>query len=54
MIEIIENCFKDQVEQGNWQSKIKAMVPSYQESLVDDADLLRKVRKRVLSVLELA
>lgn len=54
MINIVENCFKDQAKQGNWQSKIKAMVPSYQESLIDDADLLKKVRKRTLSVLELA
>ncbi len=53
MIEIIENCFKDQYIAGNWQSKIKAMIPSYQESLIDDADLLKTVRKRTLSVLEL-
>ncbi len=53
MIEIIENCFKDQYIEKNWQSKIKAMVPSYQESLIDDAELLKTVRRRTLSVLEL-
>lgn len=53
MIEIIENCFKDQYIEGGWQSKIKAMIPSYQESLIDDADLLKTVRKRTLTVLEL-
>jgi len=53
MIEILENCFSDQYIDGNWQAKIKEMIPSYQESLTNDADLLKKVRNRTLSVLEL-
>jgi malate dehydrogenase (quinone) len=53
MIEIIEDCFKKQYEEGNWSAKIKKMIPSYQESLVDDASLLKKVRKHTLSVLQL-
>ncbi len=54
MIEIIENCFKDQYNNGNWQAKIKEMVPSYKESLTNNEELLKIVRKRTLSVLELA
>ena len=54
MIEIIESCFKDRYMESDWQAKIKAMIPSYQESLIDDADLLKTVRERTLSVLELA
>ena len=53
MIEIIESCFKTQYEQNEWLIKIKAMIPSYKESLIEDARLLKKVRERVLSVLEL-
>jgi len=53
MIEIIENCFSEQYQKEGWQAKIKAMVPSYQKSLIDDVALLKSVRKRTLSVLEL-
>jgi len=53
MIEIVENCFAAQYQQGNWQKKIKTMVPSYQESLIENAELLKKVRQRTLAVLEL-
>lgn len=54
MIEIIENSFKKQYLDGDWQTKIKAMIPSYQESLIENTALLKKVRKRTLSVLKLA
>jgi malate dehydrogenase (quinone) len=53
MIEILESCFKDQYINGNWQAKIKEMIPSYQESLINNVDLLKKVRSRTLSVLKL-
>ena len=53
MIEIIESCFSEQYEIEGWQAKIKAMVPSYQESLIDDVALLKEVRQRTLSVLKL-
>lgn len=53
MIEIIESCFAEQYKKEGWQAKIKAMVPSYQESLVDDVALLKSVRERTLSVLKL-
>lgn len=53
MIEIIEGCFSNQYDKENWNDKIKAMIPSYQESLTDNVELLKSVRKRTLSVLQL-
>ena len=53
MIEILENCFADQYEMDDWQEKIKVMVPSYQESLIEDAELMKEVRQRTLTVLKL-
>jgi len=53
MIEIIESCFAEQYKKEGWQAKIKAMVPSYKESLTEDVVLLRTVRQRTLSVLKL-
>ena len=44
MIDVLERCFKDRMN-GDWHAKLKAMVPSYGESLVDDAALLARVRE---------
>ena len=52
MIDVIERCFSEQMATPDWQARMKQMVPSYGESLIDDAALLRSVRKRTLSVLQ--
>ena len=53
MINIVERCFADRLATPEWQQKIKAMVPSYGESLTDDDALLNRVREYTLSTLEL-
>ncbi len=53
MLSVIERCFKDRIASSNWQSKMKALVPSYGESLVTNADLLKTVRSRTLKTLGL-
>ncbi len=53
MINIVERCFADRLATPEWQQKIKAMVPSYGESLTDDDALLKRVREYTLSTLEL-
>ncbi len=52
MIDVLERCFKERLETG-WQQKLKEMIPSYGESLVEDAELLERVRSRTLSTLGL-
>jgi len=52
MVDVIEKCFQDRLDNG-WKEKLKTMIPSYGESLVDDADLLNEVRSRTLSTLNL-
>jgi malate dehydrogenase (quinone) len=54
MIEVIERCFKDRLRTGDWQGKIKALVPSYGESLIENGALLRTIRQRTHSTLGLA
>src|SRR5690606_40436793 len=34
MIDVIERCFKDRIE-GDWRNKMREMIPSYGESLVE-------------------
>ena len=53
MLQVIERCFSSRLQTDEWQAKMKVMVPSYGESLIDDSDLLKKVRARNLATLGL-
>ncbi len=53
MIDVLERCFSNQLKTSVWQQKMKQLVPSYGESLIDDAALLKHVRKRTLNTLKL-
>ncbi|AZT85175.1 malate dehydrogenase (quinone) [Marinobacter sp. NP-4(2019)] len=53
MIDVIERCFADKIKTAEWRDRMKEMVPSYGQSLVDDESLLRKVRDRTLTTLQL-
>lgn len=53
MIDVLQRCFKDKMASPQWQERLKTLVPSYGQSLIEDADLLRQVRERTLSTLNL-
>ena len=53
MITVIERCFANQINSQGWQDKIKQLVPSYGESLIENATLLKQVRQRTLTTLKL-
>ena len=53
MLDVIERCFSAQLQTSDWQAKIKALVPSYGETLIENAALLKKIRQRTLSTLNL-
>jgi malate dehydrogenase (quinone) len=53
MVDLIGRCFKDEIETPEWQDKLKAMIPSYGQTLNDNPDLLEEVRKNTSSVLKL-
>ncbi len=53
MLNVLERCFGAQLTKPEWQQKLKALVPSYGESLVHNADLLKQVRARTLKTLKL-
>ena len=54
MIDVIQRCFPERMESSEWQERMKVMVPSYGQSLVDDEQLLNRVRERTLSTLKLS
>ncbi len=53
MLDVVEKCFADKLENGDWKEKLKAMIPSYGESLIEDVELLKTVRTDTLKVLNL-
>ena len=53
MIEVVERCMADRINE-NWQARLKEWVPSYGESLIEDGELLGRIRENTLSVLGLA
>ena len=54
MIDVLERCFAEQIKSEDWQTKMKVLVPSYGASLIDDADLLKQVRQRTYTTLQLS
>lgn len=53
MISVIERCFKHRMQSSEWQNNLRAMVPSYGASLIEDATLLKSVRQHTLQTLHL-
>jgi malate dehydrogenase (quinone) len=54
MIDVLERCFSAQLNSAAWQQKMKQLVPSYGESLIENAGLLNQVRQRTLATLLLS
>lgn len=50
-LEVIEKNFPQYMDK--WESKIKEIIPSYGESLIEDTSLLKKTRKQTAEALEL-
>ena len=53
MLELIQNCFKAQVATPEWQGKLKAMIPSYGDSLIKNAPLHERLMTWTSGVLGL-
>lgn len=53
MTGVLERCFADRMQDAGWQQRMKELIPSYGQSLIENTDLLRSVRARTLSTLGL-
>ena len=53
MLEVIERRFPDKLKDGGWLPKLKEMIPSYGQSLIDNAALCRQVRAETAAVLNI-
>ena len=50
MIDVIEKCFP-QMKSATWQHKMKLMIPSYQESLINDKELYMSIKENTDKIL---
>ncbi len=53
MVGILQQCFADQVASDTWQTKLIEIFPAYGGNLIEDAELLKKVREYTLTSLKL-
>lgn len=54
MLEIIERCFPQEMKSSAWRTKLQTMIPSFEKSLIEDAELHREIQARTTEVLNLA
>src|SRR6478609_4964950 len=50
---VLEKCFKNELTENDWLPKLKEMIPSYGQSLIENAELCRRVRAETAAVLHL-
>jgi malate dehydrogenase (quinone) len=53
MLEVIERCFPGDFASDAWQTKLSAMIPSVNHSLIEDAELYRETQARTADALDL-
>jgi malate dehydrogenase (quinone) len=53
MIQVLERCFAEKLGAGGWSVKLKEIIPSYGQSLVENAALCQQVRAETAAVLNI-
>ena len=53
MVDVLQKCFGDRLK-NDWGARLKEMIPSYGESLIEDADLTKRVRGESAALLKIA
>jgi malate dehydrogenase (quinone) len=53
MVRVLERCFAEKLKTGGWSAKLKEMIPSYGQSLIENAALCQQVRAETASVLHI-
>ncbi|MGB6384212.1 MAG: malate:quinone oxidoreductase [Terriglobales bacterium] len=53
MLQVIERCFGDKLKNVGWADKLKKMIPSYGQSLIDNPALAARVRAETAAVLNI-
>jgi malate dehydrogenase (quinone) len=51
-LKVMERCFQNELK-GGWSGKLKSIIPSYGQSLIENAELCRRMRADTAAVLHL-
>jgi len=53
MLQVIDRCFPDKLAIAGWADKLKEMIPSYGQSLIDNPALSERVRAETAAILKI-
>ncbi|MET1056030.1 MAG: malate dehydrogenase (quinone) [Pedobacter sp.] len=53
MVDVLEKCFADQLKNNGWTEKLRQMIPSYGQSLIDNPSLGLELRAKTAAVLNI-
>lgn len=53
MVDLIQRAFPEKLKQGTWLPKLKEMIPSYGQSLIDNTALCQRVRAETAELLKI-
>jgi malate dehydrogenase (quinone) len=53
MINVLERCFTGKIKEGAWTPKLKEMIPSYGQSLINNPSLALELRAKTAKILNL-
>ena len=53
MLNVLKECFSEEMKTEDWQTKLRKMIPSYGKSLITDVDLCMKTRANTTAILNL-
>jgi malate dehydrogenase (quinone) len=52
MLQVIERCFRDNLTSKGWANKLKELIPSYGQSLIENPALVQRVRAETSAILK--
>ena len=53
MLQVIERCFRDNLTSKGWANKLKELIPSYGQSLIENPALVQRVRAETSAILKI-
>jgi len=53
MLQVIERCFQDNLKRKGWAKKLKEMIPSYGQSLIENPELVQRLRAETAAILKI-
>jgi hypothetical protein len=53
MVEVIKRCFRDKLTSKRWANKLKEMIPSYGQSLIENSALAMRLKAETAAILKI-